>query len=211
MPKGQKKTKGTPELYNEVKKQVSLSLTPTAIVKLDELAKEHNLSRSEFVEQVARGLISPKRENKNSIPKEFVLYPTQSLLLKERNKLPEEMGSFLVSDLMDFAYIDSCQNLKKKFQNNTFIEQLKNIKEDSKQSNDYFIFWIKCDHPAKTDRTESELIHQFRSFNTYTYFFSSFKNMRPEIKFLRLNEFSQKIDVNNFISDIDIDNNDEDK
>ena len=34
MPKGQKKSKGVPELHNEVKKRVNLSLTPTAIASV---------------------------------------------------------------------------------------------------------------------------------------------------------------------------------
>ncbi len=40
MPKGQKKSKGVPELHDEVKKRVILSLTPTAIASLDRLAQE---------------------------------------------------------------------------------------------------------------------------------------------------------------------------
>lgn len=56
--KGKKSTRGRPEIYSEVKTTVCLALTPTAIVKLDELAKSAQLSRSEFVEQIARGLIN---------------------------------------------------------------------------------------------------------------------------------------------------------
>jgi metal-responsive CopG/Arc/MetJ family transcriptional regulator len=55
--KGRKSTRGRPEIYSEVKTTVCLALTPTAISKLDELAKSMRLSRSEFVEQIARGLI----------------------------------------------------------------------------------------------------------------------------------------------------------
>lgn len=55
--KGRKSTRGRPELYSEVKNRVSLALTPTATEKLDELAGTMKLSRSEFVEQIARGLI----------------------------------------------------------------------------------------------------------------------------------------------------------
>jgi hypothetical protein len=50
-------------MYSEVKTSVCLALTPTAIVKLDELAKSLQLSRSDFVERVARGLISIKPNN----------------------------------------------------------------------------------------------------------------------------------------------------
>jgi metal-responsive CopG/Arc/MetJ family transcriptional regulator len=45
-------------MYSEVKVSVCLALTRTTITKLDDLAKSMKLSRSEFVEQLARGLIS---------------------------------------------------------------------------------------------------------------------------------------------------------
>ncbi|WP_299484766.1 ribbon-helix-helix protein, CopG family [Acaryochloris sp. IP29b_bin.137] len=55
--KGRKKLRGQPELYDEVKGQVNLSLTATGVKGLDELAKQMGLSRSEFIEQVGRGLL----------------------------------------------------------------------------------------------------------------------------------------------------------
>lgn len=178
MPKGQKKTKGTPELYNEVKKQVNLSLTPTAIDRLDKLAKQHRLSRSEFVEQIARGFIplAQIQDTNNSISRKFVFYPTRSLSLRECYKLPEEMGSFLVSDLINFAYIDSCPNLKLRFQNDIFLEELKKYINNSKISSnnkiyEFHVFWIQCDHPTSIKRTENELINQFRSLKSYENFY----------------------------------------
>lgn len=56
--KGQKKLRGQPEIYDEVKGQVSLSMTPTGVQGLDELAATMGLSRSEFVEQIGRRLIA---------------------------------------------------------------------------------------------------------------------------------------------------------
>ncbi|MCP6758785.1 MAG: hypothetical protein NHB32_08445 [Fischerella sp. CENA71] len=56
--KGQKNEKGKPELYDEVKKVVAVSLTPTAQQLLKEKAKEYGLSVSEFVESIARGSIA---------------------------------------------------------------------------------------------------------------------------------------------------------
>ncbi len=50
-------TKGQPELYDEKKKPLNLALTPTAAKKLDELAVKMGLTRSEFVERIARGII----------------------------------------------------------------------------------------------------------------------------------------------------------
>jgi len=55
--KGRKKLRGQPEIYDEVKGQVSLSLTKTSVQGLDEIATSMGLSRSEFVEQVGRRLI----------------------------------------------------------------------------------------------------------------------------------------------------------
>jgi hypothetical protein len=58
MPKpGQKNFRSYPELYNEIKVCYSVALTPTGAGKLDALATSLNLSRSEFVERVARGKI----------------------------------------------------------------------------------------------------------------------------------------------------------
>ncbi len=53
--KGIKSHRGQPEIYDELKKVVSLSLTPTAVTKLDQLSQEIGISRSEFVERIARG------------------------------------------------------------------------------------------------------------------------------------------------------------
>lgn len=50
-------TKGEPELYDEKKKPLNLALTPTGAKMLDELAEKLGLTRSEFVERIARGLI----------------------------------------------------------------------------------------------------------------------------------------------------------
>jgi len=55
--KGHFKTKGVPELWDELKKGLRLMMTPTAIAKLDELAREYGLSKSELVERIARGWI----------------------------------------------------------------------------------------------------------------------------------------------------------
>lgn len=56
--KGQKKLRGQPEIYDEVKGQVSLSMTRTGVRGLDDLAATMGLSRSEFVEQIGRRLIA---------------------------------------------------------------------------------------------------------------------------------------------------------
>jgi len=59
---GLKGMKGQPEMYDEHKKRVNISLTPTAVERLDALAGSMDVSRSELIEQVARGTI-PLRLN----------------------------------------------------------------------------------------------------------------------------------------------------
>jgi len=48
---------GVPDFWDELKKGVRLTLTPTAVAGLDSLAVLWNTSRSDFVERVGRGLI----------------------------------------------------------------------------------------------------------------------------------------------------------
>ena len=52
--KGLKSLRGQPEAYDELKKIVSVSLTPTAIKGLDDLARTHVISRSELLERIGR-------------------------------------------------------------------------------------------------------------------------------------------------------------
>lgn len=44
-------------MYDEIKKPFTFSLTQTAVKELELLAKIHGISRSELVEQFARGQI----------------------------------------------------------------------------------------------------------------------------------------------------------
>ena len=50
-----KKKRGVPTLYSESKVKVGVSLTPTGAKRLGDIARELGLSRSEFVERIARG------------------------------------------------------------------------------------------------------------------------------------------------------------
>ncbi|HEY9598394.1 MAG TPA: ribbon-helix-helix protein, CopG family [Cyanophyceae cyanobacterium] len=54
MPK-EKRGRGQPRHYDENKEKVTVRITPTAIASLDSLATQLNISRSEFVERLARG------------------------------------------------------------------------------------------------------------------------------------------------------------
>jgi Ribbon-helix-helix protein, copG family len=166
MPKGQKKSKGVPDLHNEVKKRVNLSLTPTAVAGLDKLSAELNLSRSELVEQVGRGLI-PLAEQ-SSLSEEFVISLTQSLSITERDRLPETMGAFLATDLARFAYVGSSSNLKKRFEDRSLIEELDRIKVNKHGLNsdisnsDIQVIWIECNNYRVIPQIEQELLAQFR-------------------------------------------------
>lgn len=52
-----KSIRNQPEMYDEIKKPFTFSLTQTAVKELELLAKIHGISRSEIVEQFARGQI----------------------------------------------------------------------------------------------------------------------------------------------------------
>ncbi len=51
------RTKGEPAFYDEMKKRVGMTLTPTAIAGLDEHAAIWDVSKSELIEQIGRSII----------------------------------------------------------------------------------------------------------------------------------------------------------
>lgn len=53
-----KKLRNQPYIWDEVKKNLHLTLTPTAISGLDELAESEGMSRSEFVERIGRRIFA---------------------------------------------------------------------------------------------------------------------------------------------------------
>lgn len=55
--KGQKNLRGQPEMWGELKKPVTMTLTPTSVDGLDVIAHGLGLSRSELVERIGRGVI----------------------------------------------------------------------------------------------------------------------------------------------------------
>ncbi len=56
--KGFQNKRGIPELWDELKTRVNISLTPTAIKGLDELANAEGMSRSDFVERIGRKIFT---------------------------------------------------------------------------------------------------------------------------------------------------------
>jgi hypothetical protein len=55
--KDKQSRKGLGQYYSEPKKATMIGLTPTAVEQLDALAAEFHLSRSEFIERIARRMI----------------------------------------------------------------------------------------------------------------------------------------------------------
>jgi DNA-binding Lrp family transcriptional regulator len=49
--------RGQAEMYDELKKIVSFSITPTARTGLERLSEQLNISRSELIERIGRGLL----------------------------------------------------------------------------------------------------------------------------------------------------------
>ena len=54
--------KGIGEIYSETKKVVSVAITPTGLNGLDALALQLDISRSELVERIGRGIIKVQLE-----------------------------------------------------------------------------------------------------------------------------------------------------
>lgn len=55
--KGVKSRRGQPELYDELKQIVSISITPTGVRGLDEISQALGISRSELIERIGRRVI----------------------------------------------------------------------------------------------------------------------------------------------------------
>ena len=71
-------------------------------------------------------------------------------------------------DFAKFAYVGSSSNLKKRFSDQTFINELEQIKAskygaNSELSNSEIkVIWIECDNFKVISRIEQELLAQFR-------------------------------------------------
>jgi len=162
MPKGNKRTRGIPELHDELKKRVNFSLTPTAVEGLDLLAADRGLSRSELIEQVGRRIIPlGKRPNLGlqkldpsvfSFIEEAVrsmppldieeISKIQVLPFAERASLPNKPGAFIISDwIRDFYSSD--MDLKHRLQDEQFIQAMKRHFDGLPEN--LFILWLTCD------------------------------------------------------------------
>lgn len=55
--KAHKSTRGEGEYYDEIKDRISVGITNTARQGLDQMSEQLNLSRSELIERIGRGII----------------------------------------------------------------------------------------------------------------------------------------------------------
>jgi hypothetical protein len=69
---GKKRTKGTPAIHSEMKVTRAIALTDTAVTLLDQRAKELNLTRSELVEQIARGQATMQPDTSEPLAKKWM-------------------------------------------------------------------------------------------------------------------------------------------
>jgi hypothetical protein len=104
----QKSQRGVGELYDQVKKQVNIAITPTAKAGLDQLGRSFSISRSEVVERFGRTAeylatvaeveaILSESFTSNQLSAEPVAYSTQDLYTSDVNTisqatLPEEQA-----------------------------------------------------------------------------------------------------------------------
>jgi hypothetical protein len=61
--KGRKSMRGQPEIYSECKESTSFCITPTARQGLKQLSSQLNISRSELIERIGRGVFTIVVEN----------------------------------------------------------------------------------------------------------------------------------------------------
>lgn len=162
MPKGHKRTKGIPELHDELKARVTLALTPTAVQGLDSLAEKLEVSRSELVEQIGRGEIQlcRKRTLDSVNPtvqrllekairklreptKVTTMTPSLNMaLFSDRDKLPNAPGCYIITDLIA-EYYGSTLDLRRAVTNEDLINSLTyNFPENLDE--DCFILWMVC-------------------------------------------------------------------
>jgi len=60
--------KNVPDYWDELKRTYSMTLTPTSAANLDAIAQQLEISRSELVEQIGRGIIGLKLDKEVELP-----------------------------------------------------------------------------------------------------------------------------------------------
>jgi hypothetical protein len=162
MPKGHKRTKGVPELHNELKGRVNLSLTPQAVEGLDILAAERGLSRSELIERIGRReipLSDPISLSSGAFDESVYSFIEETLQLMpsldqvktskvhvlpftERALLPDKPGGFIVSNWVH-TYYNADTNIRKFFEDENIVKYMELHFEGL--TDNLFILWMTCD------------------------------------------------------------------
>lgn len=78
--RGKKQNQADKMAWGEVKERFSIMLTPTASQKIDARAKALGLSRSELLEQIARGMVGVSDTDITNKDKESLGKPSENLL-----------------------------------------------------------------------------------------------------------------------------------
>lgn len=175
MPKGSKRVKGVPELQDELKTRVNLSITPTAIQKLDLMAAERGISKSELVERIARGQIPLENDRNHSIDPSVValiegvvqtlpaLDMTTSKLkflpFDQREKLPNSPGAYLITN-WQYEYNDFTNNLKERLMDENLLKSLLKLFEQKEY--EVLLFWIECNDARLINIVSKEVRNVFR-------------------------------------------------
>lgn len=155
MPKGHKRTKGVPELHDELKTRINLSLTPTAVEGLDAIATELGISRSELVERIGRRkILLASQSDLGNVDPEVYAFIEQAVrdlplidisrsaikvvVFRERHKAPSSPGAYILSDWR-LALPGTAQNLREKFLSEDFVATNQRFIENLENSS--FILW----------------------------------------------------------------------
>ncbi|MBN3950472.1 MAG: ribbon-helix-helix protein, CopG family [Nostoc sp. NMS7] len=175
MPKGSKRVKGVPELQDELKTRVNLSLTPTAIANLDVMAIERGISKSELVERIARRQIplndyrDPLRDASVAAlverviqelpPLDITISKVKFIPFNNREKLPNSPGAYLITN-WQYEYIDSTNDLKERLMNEEVRKSLQEMFKDKEDN--ILLFWIECNDARLINVLQKEIRSVFR-------------------------------------------------
>lgn len=162
MARGRKRVKGVPELHDELKTRVNLSLTPTAVMGLDNLANQQGLSRSELVELIGRQQLSinvPTDDEESLLFTNLTTSGMDSMVFSERDNLPFCAGVYLVYDKDFRIYSGYTVDLYQEFHKESFLQSLyrfynefeqdKGYQEFHKLASELNIYYVQCHDKSK--------------------------------------------------------------
>ena len=164
---GHKRVKGVPELQDEVKKRVNMTLTPTATEGLDALAQQKGVSRSELVEQIGRGnfvIVDNEESLETQMNFQSAVFPIASLSIERCNELPHVAGVYVVVDKLGAILTGYTKDLHDEFQTN--IQKISDffgssgIKQKYEPSQtQHLIFWVRCSDKLLLKQLRLLVIH----------------------------------------------------